>query len=176
MLPVDDKPKFFWWGFVMGMCANLFLLSCLIYYFVYVTGISLTVEEKEIALKVKQQVTSAAENKLPVLLDTIKKDVKSGLENNINGLGQGKLYLADMEIGFSDQMMDQIRKCMYLQTVNNLDDNLFDQERYKPLIQELADEVYGSVQRNLSGEATARKVIWQPARGIKIPVTVTTRP
>lgn len=168
----QDKPAYFWPGFLSGFCICLFMAATLIYYFANVVGITIKIDNQAITGKMKKQILEAAEQNLPRILAAIREEIPAKIEQKMAQMKDGKILFADMEIKFSPEMMTQIQKSFCEKTVGYLDDSIFHPSNYDALLQELVQNIYSILDRTLQTEVYERKIIWQPMRWWKIPVKV----
>jgi len=160
----------FWQGVLAGVFSVFFLLTLIGYQFLHGRGISVFVDQDQVAAMVRERVGARAAQELPAILAKVSGEAAAELlpeeavPNLALELGGKKITLPQETVAGLWREITRATRTALAGTLERMD--------YQPYADDLADEIFAMVSEIMSREFYGRTFHW-PANGwLRVPVTV----
>lgn len=160
----------FWQGVLAGVFGVVFLVTLIGYQFLHGRGISVFVDQEQVAAMVRERVGTKVAQELPAILARVSGEAAAELlpeetvPNLALELGGKKIALPQETVSALWREITRTAKAALAGTLERMD--------YQPYAEDLADEVFAMVSEIMSREFYGRTFHWRANGWLSVPVTV----
>jgi len=161
----------FWSGLVVGIFLVLFLYTFLLYAYVTISGFRIVLDQKNVALLIKERVKAEVAKELPVLVSRIKYEIPREIEANLEDfnhisirIGDGSIDLPPEAAGVFREEFRVLAEAAILDTLDTLE--------LTPYVEDLGQAAYYLAEQTLNDEVIGKTYRFNAHPWLSVPITV----